>query len=208
MSTKLLEKTILKKVDELIEIIISLSKRDEGFEVLYDKSIEKTKEIIPLILHFIDGKTSLVVPMLYQLIMEKLPDPKILSSFGNLKEEVDMLLNNVKQDYLLADEKLEEIESFLTDENQKSQKFQPGLYSTVTMIYPNYQIISDYRIGGQIVDIFIPELKMLLLTGKVNNKIKLDFYCKKNNFQLIQIPKEIELDYRKLLRFLRQQQIN
>lgn len=208
MSTKLLEKTILKKVDELIEIIISLSKRDEGFEVLYDKSIEKTKEIIPLILHFIDGKTSLVVPMLYQLIMEKLPDPKILSSFGNLKEEVDMLLNNVKQDYLLADEKLEEIESFLTDENQKSQKFQPGLYSTVTMIYPNYQIISDYRIGGQIVDIFIPELKMLLLTGKVNNRIKLDFYCKKNNFQLIQIPKEIELDYRKLLRFLRQQQIN
>lgn len=196
MSTKLLEKTILKKIDELIEIIIGLSKKEEGFEVLYQKSIEKTEEIIPLILHFINGNTSLVVPMLHQLIMEKLPDPRIISSFGNLQEEINLFMNKVKQNFDLGD-----------DENV-TVMLEPGLYSSVLKAFPNCKIFSNYRLGGRIVEIYIPDLNMVLESEKTKTSYLNLKFCEQHNLKLFQIPNEVALDYRKLLRFIRQKQIN
>ena len=95
MHTNHLEKTILKKVDELIEILICLSREEENNVDLYTKVVEKAQEILPLILHFVEGNINLAAPMLYQLIMEKLPDPQIISSFGNLQEEINILINKV-----------------------------------------------------------------------------------------------------------------
>jgi len=211
MSTKVLEKTILKKIDELIEILIILSKKEEGYESLAIKSVEKAEEIIPLILHFIDGNTSLAIPMFHQLIMEKLPDPKIISSFGNLSEEVNNLVNKMKQSFSeiqgrnlnLIQENIEEAEELIADEPCSN------LYTTVCKAFPGQEILSNYRLGGEIVEIYIPQLKLALVSKKNKNGfVKLNYYCKKHNIKFLEISDDIALDYRKLLRFIRQKAIN
>jgi len=208
MGSKHLEKTILNKIDELIEILIELSKHEEGYEKQIESCFEKTEEIIPLVLQLIGGNNSLVVPMLYQLIMEKLPDARIISSFGSLQEEVTRLLDQVKAKYdnhnnktsnKDNDEKYEEMDT-KTDGN--------SLYLELLKAFPGYEILSNYRMGGVFVDYFIPALKIALLTDSNKPSSVFNLYCQEKNIKLIQLPKEITKDYRKISRFVRQKQKN
>ena len=56
MSDRFLEKNLLNKVDELIEILIFLSKKDADYENQFKKCMDKIEEIIPLILQLIKAK--------------------------------------------------------------------------------------------------------------------------------------------------------
>lgn len=208
MYPKALEKNILNKVDELIEILISLSKKEGDQERLFEKCYEKTEEIVPLVFHLIDGNNSLLVPMLYQLIMEKLPDARIISSFGSLQEEVNRLLSKIKEKYDNTD--YNSNVQTTNNENRKSvnNTTEKGLYFEVSKAFPGFDIFPDYRICGEIVDVFIPDLKLVLIKDINKHSSVLKFYCQDHNLQLIQIPKEFFNDYRKILRFIRQKRIN
>ena len=94
MSTNLLEKTILTKVEEFINILIELSglKNEREKKEFRQQGIDKCQEIIPLLLHFLEGKEQYVEPMIYQLVQEKLPTSIILNSFGQLQEEIKFVV--------------------------------------------------------------------------------------------------------------------
>jgi len=203
-----LEKTVLKKVDELIEILICLSTKDENNEALYAKGVEKVREILPLILHFIEGNINLAAPMLYQLIMEKLPDPQIISSFGNLQEEINILINKViNNDYeprkatnILPLENQATLSKFSNKEEDRT------FNSSVLKAFPNVEVLFNYRLGGEILEIYIPELKIILSTDSTkNSNAKLKYFCKKQGLKMIHVPLGIALDYRKLFRYIKQQ---
>ncbi|MDK2824673.1 MAG: hypothetical protein PWP71_2591 [Clostridia bacterium] len=207
MATNLLEKSILRKVDELIEIIIELSSKNNNYLELKKRANKKATEIIPLILHFIEGNISLLEPMLYQLVMEKLPDPKIISSFGNLQEEVNLLISEVVEKFQENPNKYKEEYKEVTkiDDNITYKDLPRSLKSSVCKAFPNTNILFNYQLRGEILDIYIPEFKIALIPESKKNKyIKLNYFCKKLDIKLIQIPDVVALDYRKLLRFIKQ----
>lgn len=206
MSARFLEKNILNKVDELIEILISLSNKDADYEKKFQICLDKTEEIIPLVLQLIDGNRNLVVPMLHQLIMEKLPDARIISSFGGLQEEVNNLLNKTKEKYEIRERK-KPPQSDMDYEMSSDISPQKGLHKEVQKAYPGLDIFANYRMGGVFVDIYIPTLKLALITDSKKNNSVLKFYCQENNIQLIEIPTEYTDDYRRISRFIRQKQI-
>jgi len=208
MHTNLLEKTILKKVDELIEILICSSKKEEENEDFYTESVEKAREILPLILHFVDGNTNLAAPMLYQLILEKLPNPQIISSFGNLQEEINVLMKKVINSN--NDPKKTPNIQLQSDQSPQNESINTeaefNFNSSVLKAFPNVEVLFNYRLGGEILEVYIPNLNIILSTDttKILNA-KLKFFCKKQDLKLIKIPPEIALDYRKLLRFIKRQ---
>ena len=168
--------------------------------------MDKIEEIIPLILQLIEGNRDLVVPMFHQILMEKLPDARIISSFGCLQEEINKLLSKVKEKYENNESNLS-LQSSMDYEKPSNLSPQKRFYEEVLKAYPDLEIIANYRMGGVFVDIFIPDLKLSLLIDNKKNKSVLKFYCQENNIQLIEIPKEYTEDYRKISRFIRQKQI-
>jgi len=212
--TKFLEKTILNKVDELIQLIIELSSQENNYSILKEKAIEKTLEIIPLILHFLDGNLTHIEPMLYQLIKEKLPNTTIISSFGKFQEELNILLKEVMviflknpQYYLDYAEKItekNEVKNILDEDCFLNSDLQNNLQTSVFKAFPSEKIIFNYPIRGQNLDVYLPQLNLALISTK-NNKsfIKLEYLCKKQRIHLLQVPEEIENDPRRLIRFIK-----
>ncbi|MFZ5943516.1 MAG: hypothetical protein ACOYVD_05370 [Bacillota bacterium] len=193
MTSSLMEKTVLKKIDQLIEIIIDLSSNSQKAD-LRGQALKKIEELIPLILHFIEGNKSLIQPMLYQLIMEKMPDPRIISSFGNLKEELNSILLDATK------------EIDMETKNQSAEKLQkevntdigntPNLQSFIIKTFPNDNVLFNYRFGGDFLDAYLPGLKIAYIIERENhNYIKLNYFCEKQGIKLIVVPKEAEIDY-------------
>ena len=128
--------------------------------------------------------------MLYQLIMEKLPDTRIISSFGSLQEQVNRLLSKIKEKYDNTD--YNSNVQTTNNENRKSvnNTTEKGLYFEVSKAFPGFDIFPDYRICGEIADFFIPDLKLVLIEDTYKPSSVLKFYCQEHNLQLIKIPKE------------------
>jgi len=198
MVSKFLEKTIAKKVEEIIHLIIELSTSKEN-PLIKNDITEKIKDITPLILQYLNGNKNLVEPMLHQLIMERLPDPRIISSFGNLQVAVNSVLAETKK---------------AIDTNEERKTVQLGdkgacdIKTAVIKAFPRANLLFNYRVGGEIIDILIVNEGLALITERKASKyIKMKYFCEKLGYILHIIPQNIVGDYRKLFRYLKGKKI-
>jgi len=203
MATDYLEKSILQKVDQLIDIIIEVSSAKENYASLKNEAIKKALELIPLLLYFLEGNIIHVESMFYQLIMEKLPDPRIFTSFGNFQQELNIIIKEAIITFQKSPEHY-----IIEDDNHSPEVLRNSLQSTVFKAFPALKVLFNYQIRGQTLEAYIPSLKIAFISeNKKSSFVKLNYLCKKLGIRLIQVPKEISGDHRRLIRFIKRTNI-
>jgi hypothetical protein len=87
------EQLALRLVDSLIEYAISTSLlKGEEREVALSKGVETAKELAHAIQRLVEGRDEYIENVLMQLVAQKLPDPKILSSFGSFSDDLKHMI--------------------------------------------------------------------------------------------------------------------
>lgn len=222
MNTNLLEKTILTKVEELIRILIELSdlKDDKQKSEFRKQGVDKCQEITPLLMHFLEGKEQYVEPMIYQLVQEKLPSNIVLNSFGQLQEELNFIVQKGIRDLQTNPQEIKaevvEKESLVKVENKEDnleiKKFLSNsnsfLFQGLQKILPNYKLIANHKVRGQVIDVFIPELKKGVTRElKPSAFARLNYVCQQDNIQLINVSNNLIENPRKLAQYLKTQKL-
>ena len=156
MSNNLLEKAVLTKVEEFIKILIELSAlKNEKEKKEFRKRVLKMPGDYTFTLHFLEGKEQYVEPMIYQLVQEKLPTSIILNSFGQLQEELKIVVqqsiwefkknpHEIKTEAVTSIESEENKEENLEVQNLGTISDSP-MYRILSKVFSNYKVIANYR---------------------------------------------------------------
>jgi len=87
------EQLALRLVDSLIEHAISTSLlKGEEREAAFGKGADTARELALIIHNMVEGRDEYVQNVLTQLIVQKLPHPKILSSFGTFSSDLRRMI--------------------------------------------------------------------------------------------------------------------
>lgn len=217
MGTRTEEKNIIRKIDDVIELLIEIS-GDSGDIAFYRKqAIEKCCDLIPMLLPFLDGNNDHLESFIFQLVKERLPNWNIISTFGNLQEELDTIISNSIKMYFnqenIEEEFTEEKEECKSSDNIEipqtkvekkinNEEELKILQLNLLKLLPKEEIIFNYFLGGKIIDAFLPDKKIAFVTKKVSPS--LNFISCKKGIKIFFVPKNIQKDYRKLWKFIKQ----
>lgn len=98
------ERRVLEAVDRFIQTAMAISLLEgEGREAEAAKARQMLQELTFLVLPFLEGRKDLVTEMIRQLVMQRLPSPKVLESFGDFKDVLEGLLVSCPAAELLED---------------------------------------------------------------------------------------------------------
>ncbi len=93
MRNRDVERQAIFLTERLVETAISISLLDgEARQEQWDKSVKMTKELCDLLSQVLSGQDEHLEPLLRQLVMQKLPDPRIMESFGNFQSDLFTIL--------------------------------------------------------------------------------------------------------------------
>ncbi|MBC7325593.1 MAG: hypothetical protein H5T99_09800 [Moorella sp. (in: Bacteria)] len=105
MRNNRLENEILQRVDELIQYAISISLYDETSRIeQLARGISMVQEMGDLLLEVLEGQEQLLQSLLEQLVAQRLPDRRILQSFGNFPRDIQHIISEGISSYLNARE--------------------------------------------------------------------------------------------------------
>lgn len=91
---RLMEKKILASVNRVVNILIELSYANENDKSsYYDEAVNLIQEIRPLLLRLVDGKEEYLGSLLRQLVTQKLPHPSVVTSFGSLQKDLNVIIS-------------------------------------------------------------------------------------------------------------------
>jgi len=213
MADNFFEKSILKKIDEFINIVIELSSAKDNNSYIREQALQKGTEIIPLILHFLEGNVEHVEAMFQQLVMQRLPEPRIISSFGSFEENLHSFIKEVVETFFQNPAKVvkESANNALSQEvknpDLEEETIDDSLndfQNSIKKVFPNVEILYDFNLRGEKVDAYIPEFKLAIVEKNKNkNYAKLKYLCQTRGLNLIELPSEISRNYRRLLRYLK-----
>lgn len=103
MRSQRLENEILKRVDELVQCAISLSLKNESTrEEQLNRGITLVKEMGDMLLEVLEGREEHLQALLEQLIAQRLPDRRVLQSFGNFPRDIQQMISNGIASYLAS----------------------------------------------------------------------------------------------------------
>ncbi|QGP93563.1 hypothetical protein MGLY_29790 [Neomoorella glycerini] len=98
-----LENAILQRVDELVQCAISISLKDESARVeQLARGIAMVQEMGDLLLEVLEGREQHLQALLEQLVAQRLPDRRILQSFGNFPRDIQYIISEGTARYLKA----------------------------------------------------------------------------------------------------------
>lgn len=217
MGSESLEKTILNKVDKLVEVIIELSAEDNEYSNYKENAINETKELIPLILDFVEGKIEYVEPMLLQLIKERLPSKEMASIFSDLDNELDEIIKTATSEFKgITDEQDEqheaEVEEKIEEDSSEEAFIETvkktsisaslnDLQAAISKVFPDKKVINNHLIRGKRVDVYLPQSKIALTTKKLNKSF--EYFCQKQGIKVLSVPNDLSRDYRRLARAIK-----
>ncbi|MDK2821368.1 MAG: hypothetical protein PWP31_1333 [Clostridia bacterium] len=96
-----LENDILQRVDELIQCVISIgSNEDIDREEELNRGIKMVKEMGDMLLEVLEGREQHLQALLEQLVSQRLPDRRILKSFGNFSQDIQQIISQGVASYL------------------------------------------------------------------------------------------------------------
>ncbi|MDN5325852.1 MAG: hypothetical protein PWP41_548 [Moorella sp. (in: firmicutes)] len=103
MRSQRLESEVLQRVDELVQCAISLSLKDESArEEQLNRGIALVKEMGDLLLEVLEGREEHLQALLEQLIAQRLPDRRVLQSFGNFPRDIQQMITYGISSYLAS----------------------------------------------------------------------------------------------------------
>jgi len=96
-----LESKILQKVDELIKLTLEAGiNNKEEREKQLEKGIALVQEMGDLLLKVLEGRNEHLQALLEQLVSQRLPERRILQSFGNFPHDIQYVIENGVMKYL------------------------------------------------------------------------------------------------------------
>ncbi|CEP66620.1 Uncharacterized [Moorella glycerini] len=105
MRNNRLENEILQRVDELVQCAISISLKDESARVeQLARGIAMVQEMGDLLLEVLEGREQHLQALLEQLVAQRLPDRRILQSFGNFPRDIQYIISEGTARYFKARE--------------------------------------------------------------------------------------------------------
>lgn len=94
------ERRVLEAVDRFIQAAMAISLLEgEGRETEAAKAGQMLQELREIVLPFLEGRTDLVTEMVGQLVMQRLPSPKVLEGFGDFKSVLEELLASAAEEH-------------------------------------------------------------------------------------------------------------
>lgn len=209
---RLMEKKILDNINRVVNILIELSCMDgtnKGSH--YDEAAGLLKEIHPLLLRLVDGKEELLDSLIKQLVSQKMPHPSILSSFGNLQNDLNNIISMALNLYQEKEEAvLEEpqtvpeppAEDYPETDVPEEKIAAESPQGIIDIIYAKEKVIKDYFFRSLRFDYYLPERKVGILTTNVSRKHLIhDTLLKKEGISLVEINPNDPACVRKLPRF-------
>ncbi|WP_406678581.1 hypothetical protein [Moorella sp. ACPs] len=101
MRNNRLENEILQRVDELVQCAISISLKDESTRAeQLARGINMVQDIGDLLLEVLEGREQHLQALLEQLVAQRLPDRRILQSFGNFPRDIQYIISEGIARYL------------------------------------------------------------------------------------------------------------
>lgn len=127
MRNNRLENEILKRVDELIQRALSVSLKDEpGRQEQLASAVALVQEMGDILLEVLEGQEQHLQALLEQLINQRLPDRRILHSFGNFAQDINYIVTEGIASYLKTSGK--NISGDLGEQIVASEAFHDTLY--------------------------------------------------------------------------------
>lgn len=103
MRSQRLENEILQRIDELVQCAISTSLKDESTrEEQLKRGASLVQSLGDLLLEVLEGREEHLQALLEQLIAQRLPDRRILQSFGNFPRDIQQMISTGIADYLAS----------------------------------------------------------------------------------------------------------
>ncbi|BCV21269.1 hypothetical protein [Moorella sp. Hama-1] len=103
MRSQRLENEILQRIDELVQCAISSSLKDEVTrEAQLKRGASLVQAMGDLLLEVLEGREEHLQALLEQLIAQRLPDRRILQSFGNFPRDIQQMISNGIASYLAS----------------------------------------------------------------------------------------------------------
>ncbi|MGI9860229.1 hypothetical protein SDD30_02435 [Moorella naiadis] len=103
MRSQRLENEILQRVDELVQCAISIGLKDEATR---EEELQRGSSLVQamgdLLLEVLEGREEHLQALLEQLIAQRLPDRRILQSFGNFPRDIQQMISNGIASYLAS----------------------------------------------------------------------------------------------------------
>lgn len=196
MRQDVLEKTIINKIEKVVNTIIELSAELDTIKQkdLRDKSVQELKETIPLMLYILNGNTNHLEAMIRQIISQKLPNKDIISSFGALHNEISYIIKQAieKYDYSQChDQDNLGVKKVIKNDQEAELDGQQLLWHLLSKLLPDDEIIKNYRIRTYTITAFIPRLKLAIdfIEDQGRQKHFKDFYCRQIGIKLIEVEK-------------------
>lgn len=116
MRNSRLENKILQQVDELIQKALSVSLKDEpGREEQLASCVALVHEMGDSLMEILEGQEQHLRALLEQLISQRLPDRRILQSFGNFAEDINYVITEGVASYLKS------LDNKVAEEKQSKQ---------------------------------------------------------------------------------------
>jgi hypothetical protein len=107
-----LENEILQRVDELVQCAISISLKDESTRAeQLARGIDMVQKMGDLLLEVLEGREQHLQAILEQLVAQRLPDRRILQSFGNFPRDIQYIISEGIARYLKTREEKEKTSS-------------------------------------------------------------------------------------------------
>lgn len=190
------EKLILNNVNELVQILIELSKSEENNkEFLYEKGLTLINETVPFIMIILDNQKKHLKSFYLQLIAQKLPQH--LTSFGDLQKDLDNLLTRAFGNNEPKVSKA--LETDLQINNPLS-----GIEEFIYSQYRKEKVLRDVFFRGILFNYYLPERKLAIKFSCLSERKRKyhELLLKKEGITVVEIPSQASsLALRKLPRF-------
>lgn len=174
---QLLEKTILAKIDMLIEIIYSVELCGEEEKERYQKQGSALiKELAELLAQLIGPREEYINNAIKELIAQRMPEHNIESSFGVLNELCEIVNQDVSKHSKL-------------DKCQGNDSIDP-LQKAINYLFSQYNIIKKFRYHGCFFEYYIPALKVAVdncTQGADADMVRKEYICRQAGIKYVSI---------------------
>lgn len=181
---QLLGKTLLARVDQLIEVIFSLGlEGKEGNRGYYEQGCLLVREILVFLEQLIGPKDEYFNDAIKELIAQRLPDQNLFNSFGGFQEILERMYQEVRSSPPLKP----------TEESgRKNHSPQADdLYKAINYLFSQFNLIKNYRHQGCSFSYYIPALKIAIddCSGKKGTDlVRKEYICRQSGINFISIP--------------------
>lgn len=178
---KVIGEQILKKIDQLIELIIAASLKPDDRQKILEQGDFVMSELITLLEQLLGPREDYLCAAVKELIAQRLPDQRMLEGFNDFYDLLEEIYRKVhpKDDSPRRQGRTGQMQKTAPTSN---------LERALRFLFPDLQIFKNHRFRGLNFEYYLPSLRLAvedIAWEKSVNRVRKEFLCRKYGIQLL-----------------------